>query len=335
MVRGDDGTHERILDKRERKTMSWTTILGLWAASFASPTQAPQEALGFNVDIGEADRTAPEVGGEAHQPGYWNGVGYTRQARWSLRDLAGQVTAVSLSIEGASSWVQCRDGERLGALLRDGVHADGEDLRVVLHDLPAGTYLLLVYGKPHCQAQDTSIGVEGAQGLVACLTLDAMGHEPESVAFRVMVQDGSLVFWLRPAGPGAEARLAGFQLVPFGSSGGAGARLLFEHEGVRAALRCDVAGPRWQSLSKGEGAQALWAWGPIDPNAPPLANGWGWESGLLPIAAPEISANRPSLAGWHAGASLALVGQTVWGRLRVRTAGTLWVDGRTQRWQFP
>ncbi len=306
-------------------------------------TQGAAEPQGFNVDVGEADRANPDWGAEAGQAGYWNGVGYTRQERWPLRDLAGRETSVSVAIENGSSWVQCRAGAALGPLLRDGVHAAEEELRVHLHDLPPGAYLLLVYAKPHCQAQDTLVGVGDPSGDAQCWTTDPGLGVPESSAFWVTVtEDEPLSFWVRPAGPGAEVRLAGFQLIPFGRGKEPAQGHLFLHEGVRLALFQQAGECRMRSLlrvSRGPveaplPPEGVWLWGLVDPATPP-ASGWEpWAVQPLPMGEEILRGDGAGGQDWQIGAAMQICGQTAWGLLRVRSKEALWTEGRVQRWSL-
>ena len=298
--------------------------------------QARGRARGWNVDFGEAERPPAEYGGEAQQGGYWNGVGYTRQSQWPLRDVDGLETEVTLSLSGAASWVQCLEGGRLGPLLRDGVHASGDDLIVRWNQLPPGDYALFVYAKPNCQAQDTQIGVLGAEPAWQCQELDAQGQSPQAVAFRITTWEAPLEIIVRPGGARAEARLAGLQLVPLGGDVTQEAKVFFDHLGVRMQVVSVPGDVRHGLLSEPGRPVGLWSWGPWYGGAWPAAPIGGWESFAVGCR-PSVPSDRAARLrnDWQWGADRSLVGMTVWGRVRARDAWSTWTAGRVQRWGLP
>ena len=300
----------------------------------ASSKSVSNPSGGWNVDFGEAERPPAEFSGEARQAGYWNGVGYTRQDRWPLRDLHGRATQVSLSLQGGASWVQCLDGDRLGPLLRDGVHGMDDDLVVRWHNLPAGAYALFVYAKPNCQAQDTWVGVPAADPPWQCQELDAQGQHPQAVAFHVAHSGNPLEVWIRPAGARAEARLAGMQLVPLAGEPGRG--VLFDHRGVRLSVQSIPWGWERRVHVSPERFLAIWSWGPWYAASGPCVQANGWES--LAIGARRGRGDgtyRLGKHGWQSGAYRALVGTSVWGRLLARNEWATWSAGRVRRWSLP
>ena len=301
---------------------------------------------GFNIDFGEAALAPPELGAEGHQPGYWNGIGYTKSARWELRNSRGVRTDTSLELRGASSWIQCLGASQLDPLLRDGVHAAGEDLVLRVLALPPGQYGLWVYAKPHCQAQDTQVLVRGALPEQRCQTLDASGLEPDAAVFAIRVDSDPVEIVLRPAGAQAEVRLSGLQIVPLGRSRGGpqaaqadpaadgqadaeNESTLLMEAGVRVALEPRPGSLRVRAFGAAGQPPAILRMGTHKARSPV------WEVGSVWRPALWIGPGSQTVWEFPSGAeSLQWAGLTIWCQLHTRTPLSNWAAGRVVRRGF-
>ncbi|HPF14131.1 MAG: hypothetical protein H6830_11840 [Planctomycetes bacterium] len=238
-------------------------ILSLSLSLCLQAAQSPPADLAINIDFGDGELAPETMGAEALEPGLWNPIRFSAQEEWPLFDTHGRSTGVRLAVEGAASWVQCPEPRAWPELVQDGVHSIGEDQTWMLRDLPAGSYALLVYARPHCQAQSTSIELANGEPDRACMEPDTSGFGRESRLLWVRHWGGTQGVTLHVASHRSETRLVGMQWIRLSPDPDRHATDLLWAGEVACALgpeRDEGRGFWMRAFAGGATPVALWRW---------------------------------------------------------------------------
>ncbi len=285
-------------------------------ACLASSDEGPARDSHYLLDFGAGGLAEPKRGDILPRGSHWNVVQYTPSLGWNLADHEGWQTGVELRLTGAASWAQCNVFGPASDLLSGGVHGVGENLTVELSGLPSGTYALVLYARPHCQADATDVYVGRGVPREVCLQIDPHGNRPEASVFLVSSKDGTIACSLRPSSAFSHARLAGLACLH-----------LSEDMGKDAAAFMQVPGMVWAVGAQTRGTE-IEAWSRTVPDhAGSFASGWlGFpheRSTPFPGPAPAwrscLSGSGKSLANSSGSAphmsmhqSIHLVGTSIW-----------------------
>ena len=197
-------------------------ILGLLAAGLAAIGMTAANATSLNIDFNIGSETAPAaLGAAAGQSGVWNGLGSNLTSVWSLVDLNGAATSVSLSAATGPFGFSGRSNAApadVAALLNDGIRMDISPLEFVFSGLSAGRYLVYSYALNSDALADGAVvdvlgSAEGAQSIGGLWAGDFV-QGTQYALHAITLSAGNNLTVNVTARPGATAaRIAGFQLV--------------------------------------------------------------------------------------------------------------------------